>query len=1464
MRRTVSKESRTPNEEGARVELRITLREPTGERDVLVDASANATVAELAAALADHAATTSPGVLFADRLGRLRSDAQVGASGLLTGDVVSLTGPVAPRTAPSLGDGVAVAELIATGGPSAGLRIGLAPGRYVVGRDRSAEVRVSDPSLSRRHFAIEVDERGGCLIFDAESSNGTAIEGTRLQVGAAQRLAPGQAVEAGRSTFTCEPWSKVDGSATRRQGSAIFHNRQPRVLRGYEPPTLRVDPPPAAARAIRIPFVVAIVPLFMGVALYLLTGSPMMLMMAAFSPLMMIGSALSEKRSSRREHSDQLARFKDSVEALQEALVSARAEEQTERRAMTPHAGDLAARAINHAPDLWERRPADKDFLDLRLGVADQQSIVSVIFGAGGDPSLRAGVEDTIRAYETVPVVPVHVRPSSVGAIGVVGHRAVVDAAARWIMVQIATLQSPRDVVITAALSRERAAEWRWLSWLPHVDHPASPLDGAHIAVGEQPTRDLLRRIAAIASERREEGDSRGRARRRVTIVVLIEEDVAPEAVVVDALLDGCADIDIVAVCLGRERRHLPGGCGVIVELASERAMANITWTAGTAVEGASVDALSLELAEAIARSLAPVKDTTAGGASASIPRSVALVELLDLVEPSPAAIAARWSARDGEALDAVVGMGADGPFSLDLRADGPHALVAGTTGAGKSELLQTLIAALAASHPPDRIAFLLIDYKGGAAFKDCEVLPHSVGMVTDLDEHQVHRALISLNAELKRRERVLHDAGARDLLELERRDPRGAPPSLVIVVDEFATLAKEVPQFVDGVVDVAQRGRSLGVHLVLATQRPGTAVTENIRANTSLRVALRVAGTAESDDVIGGPDAARLPKSIPGRALARTSPTELEMFQAGYVGGRTVTGTASRPIEVRDLLQRVSDTSPGSKLDDDEDVTDLHLLVKAIERATSDLGITPPQSPWLPALGLAVALGHLAALAEPGVVTAALVDEPTRQRQVPFAVDLPSDGSMLIFGAGGSGKTTALRTIAAALASAHEPRDLNIYGLDFAGRGLQALEALPHCGSIIAGDDEERVSRLLGLLRRTIDERSRLFADRRVANLADHHRRFPGEALPRIVVLLDSYAGFIETYERVDLGRLVEALPRLVADGRAAGVHLVITADRRAAVPAAVASLITSRVILRMASDDEYQMLGLEMRTVKGAVLPPGRGFLPDGRELQMATVAGTSDAGEEAAALAALAERLGAARRERAPSIRLLPVDTAASQLPAASRPLTATFAIDDLDLAPVTASLADSHFVVIGPYRSGRSTALDTIAEGLRVSTPGVTTHLLAPRRSWLVERPEWDFVSRGPEECEAKITALLDELIGPTGKAVQAPLLVVLDDAGELVESPVASSLELLIKRGRDRHLRLLVSLETGHARHYAAWLREIRKDGRGMLLDPTLDLDGELLGARLPRRSNPFFPPGRGYVVSDGRVTLAQVARRTPS
>ena len=1456
----------------ARSVVRVTLRlADATERDVEVEGAGSATAGEIAAALAFHAGTPVRDGLHCLRLGPLPDDLPLHRSGLRDGDVLALDRLDRAPADTLSGSGAPVAELVVVGGPAAGRRVGLTVGAHTIGRDPGVDVTIDDPSMSGHHLELRIATEGVASILDVGSSNGTAVDGIGLAAGEPRPLGPEEQVEAGRSLLAIRPWRSPDPTVLGARRDVMAFNRPPRVARPYQPPTLRVDAPPAPMRRVRMPLLAALVPLVMGLSLFLITSSPYLLLMAGLSPMMLLSTFIGDRSSGRKEHAQARAGFEKAVARLEQQLEHRRGEEIVERRAVAPDAGELAVRARRLLSELWERRPGDGDFLDVRLGVADQPSIVSVAFGQGGDPELRAMVEELVTRYRDVPAVPVRARLAEVGAIGLAGHESYVESLARWIVVQLATLQSPRDVVIAAALSPERARTWGWLGWLPHTTNAGSPLQGAHVVAGQTAAYELVKGIATLARERREEDAPRvgGRRRRRVAVVLLVDEDVAPDRTTVDELLEGCADVDVAAIWLARQRRDLPGGCGTIVELAGDRAVADITWAAsGQRIAAASADGMSLHTAESVARALAPVRDVSAGGGAADLPRTVSLTQLLNLPEPSGEQVAARWRGPGAAGLRGVIGVTTEGPYAIDLRADGPHALVGGTTGSGKSELLQTLIASLAVSVPPDRLAFLLVDYKGGAAFKDCRQLPHSAGMVTDLDEHEVHRALVSLEAELKRREEVLRAAGAKDLLELERRAPATAPPSLVIVVDEFATLAREVPAFVEGIVDVAQRGRSLGVHVVLATQRPSGAVTDNIRANTELRIALRVAGVAESEDVINAPDAARLPRSVPGRALARTGPSELRLFQAAYVGGRTARARPDRGVVVRDLRFGVPvaprATHPGED-SEREAVTDLVVLVEAAREAAERQAVRLPAAPWLPALPDLVAPAEAEDLAGPAAardssVALGIVDEPRRQRRTAAVVDLARDGNLLVYGGTGAGKTTVLRTFAAGLAGQALPAELWLYGLDFAGRGLAGVEALAHCGSIVPGDDEERVVRLLATLRRAIDDRGRRFAARGVLALDEYRRAAPDDPLARIVVLVDSYAGFVDTYEKVDLGAYVDALPRLVADGRAAGVHFVVTGDRRMAIPQSIAGVVARRLILRLADEHEMSSLGLDAREVRGARLPPGRGFLDDGREVQVA-VLGEGGSGErQNAALSRLGEELAARHAGAgAPPIKRMPTELPRSELPRRTSPLRPVLGVDDVDLSPVALALDDGHAAIIGSYRSGRTTALQTIARSLHEAPAASALHLLAPRRSQLAELDLWTGVARGMDACEARVPELVEEVFARSGESGEAPLVIVIDDAGELAEAVCAGAIETLLRRGRDRDVHVVAALERGQARHYAPWIRELRKDGTGLLLDPDLDLDGELLGVRLPRRSNAFFPPGRGYLVASGIARLIQVA-----
>jgi S-DNA-T family DNA segregation ATPase FtsK/SpoIIIE len=1451
-------------------ELRLTLAASEGMPpiDVVAELDADVTIASLARALSEHAQTTPSTSLWSPRCGSLEPGTLVSRTPLRDGDTVSLGARAHdPRVAlhPCPGD----VELAVVGGPAGGHRVPLAVGAHDIGRDPSVDIALADPSLSRKHLTVEVSP-AGAVVIDAGSRNGSAIDGLPLRAGRPHPVTERDHIEIGRSLVVVRPTRARHAADDDAGGGDVQFNRPPRMARPYEPPRVDVAAPPTKPAAPRLPFAASLAPLVLGIAMFLLLKSPAMLLFSALSPVMAVTTFVSDRRGGRKRYTSDLAGFEERMNRLAVELTSLRDGEVDALREAAPDAAELAARAEGHLTTLWERRRDDHDFLTLRLGVADQPTRNQVVLSAGGEDEHRKRAENLIARHSTLVAVPVVTMLSEVVGLGLTGPAAAVDALGRWVVLQAAVLHSPRDVLIAAALSPGREHAWCSLRWLPHCSSPWSPIDHDHIAVGANRSSALLRAVSAVVKQRQADDRERysGRAQRRPFIVLVIDEDVAPPRALVEDLLSHGGGVDLAVVWLGSDPRDLPGGCGTTVSLAEDRALMAVAWPAsGRVVADGTPDGIDLTVADTIARGLAPVRDVASVGGTADMPRSASLLEIIDLVDISAIHVAARWAARTGSMLDAVIGHRGDGPLALDMRADGPHALVAGTTGAGKSELLQTLVTSLALNHPPERVSFLFVDYKGGAAFKDCVQLPHTVGMVTDLDTHLTRRALLSLNAELRRREEILRDNDAKDLIALERQRPDIAPASLIIVIDEFAALKNEVPEFVDGVVDIAQRGRSLGVHLVLATQRPGGIVSENIRANTNLRVALRVAKPGESDDVIGDPAAARISRSIPGRGLLRTGHSELTEFQSAYVGGHSMPPDQHSSVRIRPL-GAANETARQQHSDARHELpTDLERTVQAINRAARETGRPPPLSPWLPLLPDTLPLLSLSTSEDerdPRFVALGLVDDAAHQRQYVLRLDLERDGHLVIYGTSGAGKTTLLRSLAVALARSASPEHLAIYALDFSGRGMLAIEALPHCGAVILAEDEERITRLFTLLRRHIDQRSQLFSELGVNTLGDYARMTTtGPNLPRIVILLDSYAGFYTAFENINAGALVDALTRIIADGRAVGIHVIATADRRNAVPPSVSALIPRKLILRQADDDEYGAFGLDRKATKGTSLPPGRGFCDGSLEIQTPIVGDDPSGDHSAKAITAEAHLLrDHYRGSCAAPIRRLPTRHPRTSLPAPADAAHPFLGVDDLDIAPVHIDLTASHFLIAGPYRSGRTSALTTLVESIRRAPRVPELHLLSPRRSPLIDLGGWTTRARGSEACDESALELREILLERSPDTEHPAVFIVIDDAGELADSTAEAALETIVRRGRDVNVRVIVACESAAARGFSAWIRELRKDANGLLLTPDLDLDGDLLAVRLPRRSSRNFPPGRGYHVNGGRLVHVQVSADT--
>ena len=535
------------------------------------------------------------------------------------------------------------------------------------------------------------------------------------------------------------------------------------------------------------------------------------------------------------------------------------------------------------------------------------------------------------------------------------------------------------------------------------------------------------------------------------------------------------------------------------------------------------------------------------------------------------------------------------------------------------------------------------------------------------------------------------------------------------------------------------------------------------------------------------------------------------------------------------------------------ESLTDLQRLVATIAQAA--VGIPPQPVPWLDPLPGVVDASDLAAPATgSGVaVPLALADYPTRQSQESWVCDLARNGHLLVFGASGAGKSTALRTLAGMLSSHLEPRDLHLYVFDFGSRALGALAELPHCAGVFTPEQPELVERTFARLEREIAERKATLGQHGFSGIDE--ARMAGVAMPYAVLMIDGYAAFNAAYQLVDHGEMNDRLVKILSEGRSVGVLVVLTADRRNAVPTAVSSLVPQRLVMRMGEIDEYVSLGLS-GDLGRIEIAPGRAFLQDATELQIA-VMGTDPSGarqsEIIRTIAGRADSVGAPAR----------IEGLASVVPSSLlevRSGVVSFAIEGDSGATVSADLLQNPvFGVFGPERSGRTTTLATLVRGLDALGVPVRRFLVAPRRTELVEIGGWERIGRGTDGCDELLVELAAD-VRERGEQAGDVIVVVVDDGEELTEGASASALGEIIRRGRDAGV-LVIAATTANAGHrsFGGWISDIKRARHAMLLIPEVDVDGDLVSVRLPRKSTRRFVPGRGYFISRGDVQYAHVA-----
>jgi DNA segregation ATPase FtsK/SpoIIIE, S-DNA-T family len=1245
-------------------------------------------------------------------------------------------------------------EVAVIAGPSCEGWRPLGPGRHCIGRSPTAELHLDDAAVEFHHAVIDVGPDGSIVFRQLTGRIASRLDGVPCE--ATQVVQAGQSLQVGSSRLTFRSVELRQDLAP-GSGSIVDADRDPwrRVVHRGPSPALcdgsTVIAVPDRPRDHRAPPLIGLVGAGVAVA-----GAGLMaavlgqVMFAFFAVIGAVASfatwavgAIGVRRGRRRAaalHRRQVEQF---VVALRAAHSGA------DRRHREAHRPIVDTAATTDVAE-WERRVWNRraDRLSATLGLG------TVRWGASIGGEERHGLEPEllveIDRCEQLTDVAVPIDLPAGHVVGVHGDLDAATALARGLVVQLATTHGPADWQLLIVTTR--TDEWSWADWLPHV-MPESSIVVDVDRVGDVVADD--RKLTLVVTDAPAHLSTRtGPLRRLLDMTRAACIVVAPPSTTVPAVCDRVLELGVDGLghwrdvdTLGEPHVHLAG--------------------------------ISRSTAERAARRLAPLIDPEdLVERSSGVPR---LVRLSDLVRTDAGDIARRWTSTGPDPdVRAAIGCSPDGVVDIDLVRDGPHGLIAGTTGAGKSELLRTLVVALAAEVSPDHLSFVLIDFKGGATFDICARLPHTVGVVTDLDEGLAERALVSLDAEIRRRERLLRAVCADDLT-VYRRNATDALARLVVVVDEFATLANELPDFLTSLVGIAQRGRSLGVHLLLATQRPAGVVTDDIRANTNLRLALRVHDRSDALDVVGDERPATFPRSVPGRAALRLGPDELVVFQtascAGPVGSPATRLVVERPNELR-----VDSAAP----------TELEAVVDSIREAAAIAGIAEAHRPWLDPLP--------DVLDRPvGSSSIGLIDDPARQARRPLRWER---GNLLLVGAIGSGTTSTAIALAGSRLRAGD--DVHLYVID--GRGdvtLDALGDVAQCGGVIRVTEAELIDRLL---RRLTDELDR--------------RSVTREPRPEVVVIVDGLESVRTALSTIERSETAARLDRVLHEGPSLGIVTCATTDGTSST--VLATTPGARWVLHL---DAATARAAGLRSAPPPAIPGRLRVVDSGLSAQVAF-------GPDP--LAGLPRRSDGSGP---PTVEVLPAQVDPDELAACPDGLVVGIASEDLLTAALHVPAGD-HVFIGGAAGTGKSIALRQLSW------------------AWAQLNPTGTIVRA--ERCRPLDPSVLDACADPG----TPPVLVTVDDADRVDD--VAGHFAAIVA-GRRPGVTIIAAARLEAVRvGYGHWVRQVTRSRCGLIMTSVGEVDGELLGATLPRRSVIPPRPGLGWLIDARGHRLVQVAARMPA
>ena len=1099
-----------------------------------------------------------------------------------------------------------------------------------IGRESNNNICYSSDFVSGSHAEISYSA-DGIFLKDKGSTNNTYVNGKvvkeqKLLIGDVVYIMGLQIIITNRGLFLNNPDGKVrvqspdlqefhapdfqdKGEDEFEDISTEYYYRAPRFKHDVDEYVLKVDAPPGDQSNDDLPMIMTIGPsMTMGLASVtsgvfsvtsaiergnLSSAMPSLVMCVS----MLLGTLMwplvtriYQKRLRKRKEAKRQETYTAYLNQLEQLIARETAHQEQILHSSDVNTDVCVSRIMAVPPQIWERTSKHTDFLSLRLGYGNMPLKAKIQYSERKftveHDNLTEMMYDFGEKERVLKNVPISLPLVERFVSGIYGDKSILYSYAKSLILQLVTLHSYDEVKIVLIYDESRAEDFSFARWLPHSMNDERTV--RYIATNSEEAKELSGTLDTIIERRKELGESGLEDESPYFVIICLDKELASKAECVRRVLETKENLKFSVLSIYERLVDLPKECTAVAEINGSNGNITIINDVSELPIPFKIDAPQSVNIQQITNILANTFVDTSGS-SFSLPKKYTFFEMLDIGMIEHLNIADNWSSNDPtKSLAATIGIDKYGePFKLDLheRAHGPHGLVAGMTGSGKSEFIIAYILAMAVNFHPYEVAFILIDYKGGGMAKSFENIPHTAGVITNLDGNGIKRSLSSMRSELHRREKIFRDTSIKhnvsniDIYKYQKLYREGKVteplPHLFIISDEFAELKKEQPDFMTELTSTARVGRSLGVHLILATQKPGGVVDDQIRSNSRFKICLKVQDSGDSQEMLGRPEAAALVDT--GRFYLQVGYNELfEIGQSAWAGAPYY--PSQKTIKDRDDAVSVINTNgrviAEANTDRFSDFTDppkqLDVITGYIANYCEEANIRRWKM-WLDPIEPLIYVDELAekykATAHGRFELAPIIgelDDPAHQRQDILRLPLTAEGNAVVYGSAGNGKAMFLEAMCYSLMREHKPNEVNIYIMDFGAETFMAFSESPFFGDVILSYETEKVNNLFKPMTAKLEKRKKILAEYG-GSLAQYNEQ-TDKPEPNIVIIINNYAAFNELFEEKS-----GDISYLTREGTKYGIYFVLTCTGVSNVRFSILQNFKLMYCLQMNNTDDY-----------------------------------------------------------------------------------------------------------------------------------------------------------------------------------------------------------------------------------------------------------------------------------------------------